>query len=251
MCQAEESGTTFIEKDCIKISLKDSSIYVTTEDGAVYISKALIFALGVSRKKLNIPGEAEWKGKGVSYCVDCDAGFFKNKPVAVIGDGSAARSGALLMADYASEVHLIISQSDKTASQMQELKNANIIIHENRRIKKINGDNAVTGITFDDDSQLALNGIFIELGAKGVIELAALLGISMDESLKYIDVNKKQETNIPGIYAAGDICGPPWQVAKAVGEGCVAGLEAAKYAKEFRKQDNSDEENLFKNLEGI
>ena len=77
-----------------------------------------------------------------------------------------------------------------------------------------------------------VDGIFIELGAKGALGLASKLGVSLDpENFKYIITNKKQETNIPGIYAAGDICGPPWQVAKAVGEGCIAGLEAAAYAK--------------------
>jgi thioredoxin reductase (NADPH) len=81
-----------------------------------------------------------------------------------------------------------------------------------------------------------VSGIFIELGAKGAIELAGALGITLDgESMQYIVTNKKQETNVPGIYAAGDICGPPWQVPKAVGEGCVAGLEAAAYAKKLSR----------------
>jgi thioredoxin reductase (NADPH) len=82
------------------------------------------------------------------------------------------------------------------------------------------------------ERSLNVDGIFIELGAKGALELASKLGVVLDpENFKYIVTNKKQETNIPGIYAAGDICGPPWQVAKAVGEGCIAGLEAAAYAK--------------------
>jgi thioredoxin reductase (NADPH) len=83
----------------------------------------------------------------------------------------------------------------------------------------------------DDGSRLAVQGVFIELGAKGVMELAGLLGVALDEEMKHIQTNKRMETNVPGIYAAGDITGPPWQVAKAVGEGCVAGLEAAGYAK--------------------
>ena len=78
--------------------------------------------------------------------------------------------------------------------------------------------------------------IAIELGAKGVLELALNLGVALDDEMKYIRTNKQQETNIVGIYAAGDICGMPWQMAKAVGEGCVAGLAAAKYAKKRRKK---------------
>jgi len=76
-------------------------------------------------------------------------------------------------------------------------------------------------------------GVFIELGAKGVLELTAMLGVQLDETMKYIDADKKQRTNVPGIYGAGDICGPPLQMAKAVGEGCVAGIEAATYAKKL------------------
>jgi thioredoxin reductase (NADPH) len=74
-------------------------------------------------------------------------------------------------------------------------------------------------------------GVFIEQGAKGVLELASTLGLELDESMKYIASDKRQATSVPGVYAAGDICGPPLQIAKAVGEGCVAGIEAATYAK--------------------
>ena len=82
-----------------------------------------------------------------------------------------------------------------------------------------------------------ITGVFIELGAKGVMELAAHIGIQFDDEMKYIDTNKKMETDVPGVFAAGDICGPPWQMAKAVGEGCVAGIAAATYAKKFSKSD--------------
>ena len=91
-------------------------------------------------------------------------------------------------------------------------------------------------MVLDDDTELAVNGLFIEQGAKGAVELTVNIGVMLDETMKYIAVNKKQETNLPGVYAAGDICGPPWQVAKAVGEGCVAGLEAAGYAQKRKRQ---------------
>jgi thioredoxin reductase (NADPH) len=86
-----------------------------------------------------------------------------------------------------------------------------------------------------DGTRLEVKGVFIELGAKGAVALAGELGVALDaETMQYIVTNKKQETNVPGIYAAGDVCGLPWQLAKAVGEGCVAGLEAAAYAKRTR-----------------
>jgi len=87
----------------------------------------------------------------------------------------------------------------------------------------------------DNEHRLNVDGVFIEIGAKGAVELAATLGVALDdEKFRYIVTDKKQQTNVTGIYAAGDICGPPWQMAKAVGEGCVAGLSAAKYAKKLR-----------------
>jgi thioredoxin reductase (NADPH) len=93
----------------------------------------------------------------------------------------------------------------------------------------------VEGITLDDGSRLEVKGVFIELGAKGAIELAGRLGVNLDpETFQYVLAGRKQETNVPGVYAAGDITGPPWQMAKAVGEGCVAGLEAAAYVKKLR-----------------
>ena len=87
----------------------------------------------------------------------------------------------------------------------------------------------------DNEQRLNVDGVFIETGAKGAVELAATLGVALDdEKFRYIVTDKQQQTNVTGIYAAGDICGPPWQMAKAVGEGCVAGLSAAKYAKKLR-----------------
>jgi thioredoxin reductase (NADPH) len=93
----------------------------------------------------------------------------------------------------------------------------------------------VEGLLLDDGTRLEVKGVFIELGAKGAIELASTLGVAMDaESPQFIAADKRQRTNIEGLFAAGDICGLPWQLAKAVGEGCVAGLEAAAYAKKLR-----------------
>ena len=87
----------------------------------------------------------------------------------------------------------------------------------------------------DNEHRLNVDGVFIETGAKGAVELAATLGVALDdENFRYIVTDKQQQTNVTGIYAAGDICGPPWQMAKAVGEGCVAGLSAAKHAKKLR-----------------
>ncbi len=118
----------------------------------------------------------------------------------------------------------------------QNLRQSAIEVHEGRKVEKIKGDERVEGLALDDGTELDVNGIFIEQGAKGAVGLAGGLGVMLDESMKYIAVNKKQETNLPGVYAAGDICGPPWQVAKSVCEGCVAGMEAAAYARKLKRK---------------
>jgi thioredoxin reductase (NADPH) len=194
-------------------------------------------ATGTARNKLSVPGEKEFLGRGVSYCVECDANFFKGEDVAVVGGASAAVGGAFTLLDYAKTVNLIYEKLEVTDVLAAELKNSNVRIHENRKVKEISGDAGVKEIFLTDGTRLAVTGVFIELGARGVMELAAHIGIRLDDEMKYIDTNKKMETNVPGVFAAGDICGPPWQMAKAVGEGCIAGIEAAKYAKKMRKSD--------------
>jgi thioredoxin reductase (NADPH) len=191
--------------------------------------------MGISRNKLRVPGEKELFGRGVSYCVDCDGGFFRNEPVSVVGNASAAASGALTMTFYASQVHLVCDQLEIAEALAYQLRESEVTIHEGRKVTEITGQEQVEGVLLDDGSRLDVKGVFIELGAKGAIELASALGVAMDpESPQYIATDKKQKTNIAGVLAAGDICGLPWQLAKAVGEGCVAGLEAAAYAKQFR-----------------
>jgi thioredoxin reductase (NADPH) len=128
-------------------------------------------------------------------------------------------------------VHLICEKLEVTDALRGELEKSDVVFHDDTEVKEISGKSNVEGLTLGDGTTISVNGVFIELGAKGVMELATHLGIQLDDEMKYIQTNKKMETNIPGVYAAGDICGPPWQMAKAVGEGCVAGIGAATYSK--------------------
>ena len=233
--QAEEAGTIFMPQDVIKVSQEDQWFVVQNESGEDLRCRALIMAMGISRNKLRVPGEKELLGRGVSYCVDCDGGFFRGEPVAVVGNESAAASGALTMLFYASEVHLICDQLETSEALAHQVRESKIKLYEGHKVTEIIGQEQVEGLLLSDGSKLEVAGIFIELGAKGAIELASELGVAMDpESPQYIATDKKQRTNISGLYAAGDICGLPWQLAKAVGEGCVAGLEAAAHAKKLR-----------------
>ncbi|MEA3279308.1 MAG: FAD-dependent oxidoreductase [Thermodesulfobacteriota bacterium] len=234
--QASESGTQFLLEDVIKTSQENDMFIILTESERTIKTKALILSMGISRNRLGVKGEKKFLGKGVSYCVDCDANFYKGEKVAVIGSESAAVSGALNLLFYAEEVHLISEQlkvSDRLDFQIRE---SGVNLHLGPKVKEIVGQEKVESLVMDDGQKLTVSGVFIETGAKGAIELAATLGVELDsEKFRYINTDKHQQTNIPGIFAAGDICGPPWQMAKAVGEGCVAGLSAAKYAKKLSR----------------
>lgn len=231
--QARKFGAQIFEEDALKIEKKDGKYLVKTESGSELIAKALIIAAGVRKNRLGIKGEREFLGKGVSFCVECDVNFFKGKKVAVIGNGSAAASGALLLLAYGNQVYLIsdeLSVDDRLAGQ---IKASGIEVLKGVKAKEIKGKNKVEVLLLEDGKSLNVEGVFIELGSKGTVELLGKLGVELDD-FGFIKTNKKQETNVVGIFAAGDVCGPPFQVAKSVGEGCVAGLNATQYVRNLK-----------------
>jgi thioredoxin reductase (NADPH) len=235
--QAESFGAEFRDEDVLAIEPDGKLFILKLESGDAVRAKTIILATGSSRNKLGVPGEKELLGKGVSYCVDCDAGFYRNEVVAVAGCRSAAAGGAVALTNFASEVHLYCEELDVNEGLRGQLEETGVKVHEGVSIQEIRGDNAVSSVLLSDGSSQDVSGVFIELGAKGVLELTAMLGVQLDENMKYIEADKKQRTNVPGVYAAGDICGPPLQMAKAVGEGCVAGIEAATFAKKLEMDE--------------
>ncbi len=229
--QIKRFGAKVLEEDVLHIDQNDSLFLIKTESGTDLQARSVIFATGTSRKKLKVKGEKELSGKGVSYCVDCDANFYRNVRVAVVGNESAAVDGALTLLGYASDVFLITKGLTVTNELKEKLNSSNVKVLDENWVKEITGVNMVDGLILEDEENLDVEGIFIELGAKGAIELATNLGVQLDqETFTHIDTDKKQKTNIAGIFAAGDISGQPYQMAKAVGEGCVAGWEAANYS---------------------
>ena len=229
--QLQNFGAGIRDEDVLSIEPEGDLFSLRLESGDTAVSRTVILATGSSRNKLKVPGEKEFLGKGVSYCVDCDAGFYRDAVVAVAGCRSAAAGGAVALTNFAREVHLYCEKLDVAEGLRRQLDETGVFVHEGVQIREISGVTSVTGVVLDNDSTQPLDGVFIELGAKGVLELTAMLGVRLDDGMKYIETDKKQRTSVPGIYAAGDICGPPLQMAKAVGEGCVAGIEAATYAK--------------------
>jgi thioredoxin reductase (NADPH) len=235
--QARNFGAEISPEDVLKITQEDALFSIELESGRSVGARTVIFCMGVSKKKLGVAGEKEFAGKGVSYCVDCDANFYRGATVAVAGDRSAAVDGALTLLDYAAKVYLVATELNVSEELLERLKASKVECIESA-VQQINGDRVVNSLLLANGATLEAEGVFIELGSKGALELATQIGVQLDtESFKYIETNRRQETNIPGVYAAGDIVGPPYQMAKAVGEGCVAGMEAATYARRMRKAE--------------
>ena len=233
--QALGFGAELLEEDVLKINSAQNRFQIQTESGHLLEAASIVIATGTTRNKLGVAGEEKLLGRGVSYCVECDANFFKDEDVCVVGGASAAAAGALTLVHSSKTVYLICKHLEVTAALKKELEQSRLMIHEGVSPVAIIGKEKVEGLKLDDGSVVSAGGIFIELGAKGVMELATSLGIRLDDEMRYIATNKQQETNVPGIFAAGDVCGPPWQMAKAVGEGCVAGIGAATYARKIPK----------------
>ncbi len=235
--QIKNFGASIIEEDILGIEQRDN-LFVVRSEGGEHLARTLILATGTSRKKLKVEGEKEFAGRGVSYCVDCDANFFRNAKVSVVGNGSAAVDGALTLLNYASEVFLVAKDLDISSGLAAKLADSAVQVKNGTWVEKIQGSNGVENILLDDGSSLEVEGVFIELGAKGAIELAINLGVALDtETMNHINTNKNMETNIAGIYAAGDITGAPYQMAKAVGDGCIAGWHAANYANKMKREE--------------
>lgn len=231
--QARSAGAELLEEDAVAISPSDADkLLVKLESRREVLVKAAVLAVGVSTQRLGVPGEKEFIGKGVSYCADCDGPLFRGKPVAVVGGGSAAADGALTLAKYAGEVHLVAEALEVAGPLREALESSSIVKHIPDKVLRIHGTNAVEALELERAGRIQVRGVFIELGSKDVLSFAGELGLALDEQEnKYILADAHRRTNVKGVFAAGDCCGPPFQIAKAIGEGCIAGLEAAKHAK--------------------
>lgn len=212
-------------EDCFKV--------ITSKEE--FTGKAVLFATGATHRHLGVKGEEEFQSRGVSYCPTCDGMFFKDKVVAVIGGGDAAVRGAQVMLQYASKVYLIHRRDEFRAEPMlvdQIGADPKTELVLKKTLKEVKGEQAVSSIVLDDDTELKVDGVFIEIGSDPNTELPEKLGIELEEKL--IKVNANQSTNIPGIYAAGDNTTGSnrfRQVITAAAEGAIAAESAFEYTK--------------------
>jgi len=199
-------------------------------------AKSVVIATGSERKKLGIPGEEEFAGRGVSYCATCDGPFYKDKTVCVIGGSDSAAKEALFLSQNVKKVYIIYRGEEIRAEPINKKrveKNHKIEIIYKTNIVEIKGDNTVKSVIFDNDTEFEVDGVFIEVGSIPNSDLAKRIGVKTNEKDEII-INRKSETNIPGIFAAGDVADAPFkQAITGVAEGVVAAYSAFDYIKEI------------------
>ena len=219
----------------------DNEFEAITETGDRYQSRVAIFATGKRPRKLNVPGEAEFGGRGVTYCAICDGPVFAGQKVAIVGGGNSALEAALDMGKIAEHVDLVsLTQLTGDPILIDKLSDAkNLSIFTEYQTEKIEGQDFVTGMVIkdlksDQSKRLKVTGVFIEIGlvpnSEAVRELIAL------NKWGEVPINCSCETAIPGLYAAGDVTNvPEKQIVVAAGEGAKAALQAHRYLQRLAK----------------
>ncbi len=242
--QAQGYGLEVHQELVKELKRQGDYFMVATEKGSEQ-TRTLILAMGASYRSLGVPGEKELVGKGVSYCTNCDAPFFKEKIVAAVGGGNAALEGALQAAAYAAKVYLIHRRSEYRAEPyLVEKVRQNTKIEQllSTQITQILGKDKVESVILDKSYQgsetLKVDGVFIEIGQVPASALAANLGAVMDEK-GYIKVDSGMATNIPGVFAAGDLAAMPGELLlRQFITAAADGARAAASAYAFLRKNN-------------
>ena len=231
--QVEDLGGKFIFDEVLEID---------TDNHQLVLSKckmqydALILALGAKPRKLGVPGEQQFTGRGVSYCATCDGGLYKDKDVIVVGGGNTAFEDAKYLANICKNVHMFIRKSAPRAQdglQLEVLDCNNISIHYLTNLLSIEGDQKVTKVTFDTDGKkydMPIDAVFMAIGRGPDTEM--LHGIVDMDDMGYIITDNAMNTSAQGVFACGDVRVTPLrQIVTATADGALAGLSAAKYVK--------------------
>jgi len=233
--QSPSDVKTEIGQRVESVSRINRGFEVRTDKGETYQAKAVIFATGKRPRQLNVPGEKELAGKGVTYCAICDGPLFAGEKVAVIGGGNSALEAANDMIKIAEHVYLI-SLTSLTGDRIliDKITNAdNLTMFLEHEVLEIKGEDRVEGIKIRDlkskqEKEFDVGGVFIEIGL--VPNSGAMKGVTTLNRLGEIEVNCANETGVPGLFAAGDVTTvPEKQIIVAAGEGAKAALQANRY----------------------
>lgn len=228
--QAKKLGGEFLNDEVRKITKQEDHFGVETVGGSKYEVKKIILALGMKPRKLNVPGEDEFVGKGVSYCAICDAMFFRGKDVAVVGGGDSAAKAAIHLGEFASKINIFYPEGKlimEPALQEKIKENEKMEFYACQGVASIEGDGKVSGIVCrlkGEEKKIPVSGVFIEIGSTPGVEIAKQIGVEVDEE-GYIMIKNDQSTNIEGVYAAGDVTtgsNKLRQVLTSTAEGAIA-----------------------------
>lgn len=232
---AKASGVELKNSEVRKIEKQADGTFIIFTESEQFTSKTIIIAIGLAPRRLAIPGEIEFNGKGVSYCANCDGPLYRGKTIAVIGSGNSAFDAAEVMSKIASQVYLIARGDSFKAfdSLVEEVKNReNIQIITNAQLESIEGDGKVEKLIYKDKENISqvlpLDGVFVEIGRIASTDLVADY-VDRDERSQ-IKVDEKFSTRTPGIFAAGDVvCSEFKQITIAMGQATLAALYSYQY----------------------
>jgi len=231
---AKSLGAEIIKERVMSIQKDDEGFLVVTDENS-YRSKSIIIATGAKHRKANIKGEEEFSGKGVSYCATCDGPLFKGKKVLVVGGGDAAVSSAIYLQKQGCITTLIHRRDELRAEEAleRELMESDVRIIWDSVVSEIKGDGQVKSVVIKnvktgEEREEEFSGVFIAVGTVPVSEITKNLGIEVNEA-GFIKVDRKQKTNVDGVYAAGDVCDNPLkQVVTACADGAIAAVSVLK-----------------------
>lgn len=213
--QLENLNIEFVKDEVVQLNYT-SQFEVTTVNN-IFQAKYLVLATGVSRNVPNIKGIKEFEGKGVSYCAICDAFFYRNKDVAVLGSGNYAIHEAEILKPVVKSVTLLTN-----SEKLVENRDIDLNVNE-KKVREVRGFEKVHEIVFEDDTAQNINGIFVAIGTASTNDLARKIGARVENNK--IIVNDNLETTVPNLYACGDCTGGILQISKATYEGTKVGLE--------------------------
>ncbi len=207
---------------------------IVTTNKATYEAKTVIIASGSHYREVGVPGEKEFRGRGVSYCGICDGPLFKGKRVLVVGGGNSALITALYLTEHASEVKIAhrrdaFRAEEALVNALKTKKNIEVLL--NTEIREIKGEKLVSktvmlNVQSGETKEMPVDGVFVQVGENPNSQLAMDAGVAVDEN-GYVKIDLWQRTNIAGVYAAGDVTNHPVkQIGTAVGQGITAALEA-------------------------
>ena len=234
--QAERFGARFLTGSVTNVDLGSSPFKLTIEDEKNIFSKAIIIATGATAKLLGLKSESRLMGRGVSACATCDGFFFKDKELIVVGGGDTAMEEATFLTKFASKIYIVHRRNEFRASKIMQqrvLNNEKIDVIWNSNVVDILGENDVTGVKLENTiskeiSDMPIDGVFLAIGHKPNTDLFKNI-IDLNES-GYIITKNGTNTNIPGIFACGDV--QDWiyrQAVTAAGTGCMAAIDAERF----------------------